>query len=108
LVLHRTVSCPLCRNTIFDCTPPIVVFQPELDERISHFVLQKNKKHKKYGIGFIQRDDRVIVSSVEKYLKNIKTNQFVVGINNLPCYNKKCLIEILAKKEKSDIYLSTI
>lgn len=107
-VLHDTVSCPLCRETFTDCSPPLVVFDSKLDSRITTIEMEKNKRTKKYGIGIVQRDNRIVVSSVEKYRKTVKINQFVVGINNLPCYNKNCFIDILNKKEKNLVYFSNI
>ena len=95
MILHESASCPLCRCVFMNCVPPLVVF----DDTVSTVMMTSNKNKNKYGIGVQQYKNDVIISSIDKWstIKGIekKKNHRIVAINNLPCYNKKCLIEIL-------------
>ena len=102
-ILHNTVSCPMCREIFTDCSPPLVVFS-SLDPRITMITMQRNELTKMYGIGIIQQGNQVIVSSVENYVKHVEKDQKIVGINNLPCYNKHCFVNILNENEKNVVY----
>ena len=109
-LLLKSVQCPFCRNVFNDCVPPLVVFDESLYSNIKSVMMERNKKTKKFGIGIKQNHNCVIVSSVEKYTrkKGILENQTIIAVNNIPCYDKQCLIDILMNSENNRIYFGSI
>ncbi len=92
-LLHISVLCPICRTTCYNSYPPLVTFDINKNHDIHEIVLKK--KRGKYGITLTQNNNEIIIYNTEKHVKNIKVNDILLSLNNIPCYNKSCAIEIL-------------
>ena len=102
--------CALCRQIMFGCSPPIVVyaetihdfcvsFERDAGESVGFFVKNTTDLHNNNTIV-----SKVVTGSMAEAL-GIQPAQTLLSINGIPCYTRECTSQILSACKRAELWL---
>ena len=96
--LHFDARCPMCR-TIISSMENVVAVKNEKKINL--------KYEKEIGIKIVIVDEtnKILITSCTKNAKQygFETGQHILYINNVPCYNAKCVLQILDELKRKKV-----